>query len=77
MWFEENKMLEIFLEEIDELKKYKEMYDFQVEAKEAMSIRLFELMMEKYNNTSYEERCQFYKKRELETKGNRDKQNYR
>ena len=55
-------MLEEFLNEIAELKKYKAMYKNQEVDKKVMSENLFDLMMEKYNNTSYEERCQFQKK---------------
>jgi len=54
-------MLDKLLIEINELKEYKKKHEYIVKDKEAMSERLFELMMEKYNNTSYEERCKFQK----------------
>lgn len=55
-------MLDELLKEIDELKKYKKLYEQQKKDKSRMSEELYELMMYKYNNIPYEERAEDYKK---------------
>ena len=53
-------MLDDFLKEIEELKKYKYKYESQKKDKQQMSNELFKLMTEKYNNMSYEQRVDEY-----------------
>jgi hypothetical protein len=53
-------MLDQLLEEINELKNYKKMYENQKADKIRMSEKLYELMLEKYNNTPYEERVKLF-----------------
>jgi len=55
-------MLNEFLKEIDELKNYKKLYEYQEVDKSRMSEMLYEYMLEKYNNTTYEQRVEDYKK---------------
>jgi len=50
-----------FLNEINELKKFKRLYESQKKDKQRMSDELYELMMYKYNNTPYDERVKYYK----------------
>ena len=54
-------MLDQLLEEINELKNYKKLYESQKTDKERMSKLLYEFMLEKYNNTPYEERVEIFK----------------
>lgn len=54
-------MLEELLKEIKDLKEYKNKYDYAIKDKQRMSDLLFELMTEKYNNTSYEDRKTYFK----------------
>lgn len=55
-------MLEELIKEINELRDYKIKYESLEEDKRRMSDKLFELMMEKYNNQSYQERVEIFKK---------------
>lgn len=54
--------LESLIDEINELKDYQKLYESQKKDKAKMSEMLFELMIEKYNNTSYEERVKQFNK---------------
>lgn len=56
------KILDRVLNEINELKEFKRLYESQKKDKERMSEKLYELMMYKYNNTPYDERVAEYKK---------------
>ena len=49
-------MLDELMKDLQELKDYKKRYEFVIKDKQRMSDLLFELMTEKYNNTSYEDR---------------------
>ena len=49
-------ILDRVLNEINELKEFKRLYESQKKDKQRMSDKLYELMMYKYNNTSYNER---------------------
>lgn len=53
-------MLNDLLKEIQELQEYKHKYKCALKDKQNMSNLLFELMTEKYNNTSFEERKKYY-----------------
>lgn len=55
-------MLEELLKEINELKQYKERYEFAIKDKKEMSQLLYEYMMKDYKNTTKEERVAQYKK---------------
>lgn len=55
-------MLEKLIKEINELYEYKQKYEYAIKDKQRMSDFLFELMTEKYNSTSYDERKSYYKK---------------
>jgi hypothetical protein len=55
-------MLNELLEEIKELQSYKYKYECQAKDKERMSEELYNLMLEKYNNTSFEIRAENYRK---------------
>jgi len=55
-------MLDDFLKEIEELKEYKDKYESQKKDKKRMSDELFILMTEKYNNMTYQQRVDEYKK---------------
>jgi len=50
-------MIEEFIKEFEELKRYKHLYECQEKDKQRMSDKLYELMMEKYDNETYEDRC--------------------
>jgi len=65
-------MLDELLKEISELKEYKRLYESQKIDKARMSEELFKLMTEKYNNQSYEERCEIYRKTECRDCRSRD-----
>jgi hypothetical protein len=54
-------MIEEFIKEFEELKQYKHLYECQEKDKQKMSDKLYELMMEKYDNESYESRCRQHK----------------
>jgi hypothetical protein len=54
-------MLDELLKEITELKEYKHKYECSYQNNQTMSDLLYEFMMEKYNNTSLEERILNYK----------------
>ena len=55
-------MLDDFLKEIQELKEYKQKYDFAMQDKQRMSDELFKLMSEQYNKTSLEDRISNFRK---------------
>lgn len=55
-------MLERLLEEINELKKYKERYELAERDKERMSEMLYDYMMKEYESMTKEERIEKYKK---------------
>ena len=55
-------MLEQLLEEINELKKYKERYELAERDKERMSEMLYDYMMKEYESMTKEERIEKYKK---------------
>jgi hypothetical protein len=59
---EKHSMLDELLKEINEIKEYKKLYESQKKDKIRMSEALYELMMYKYNNISYEERAEDYRK---------------
>lgn len=56
-------MIDELLKDIEDLKEYKYKFECQKKDKEKMSQLIYELMMEKYNNMSFEERVKDYKKR--------------
>lgn len=55
-------MIDELISEINELKNYKKKYESTLKDKQAMSDLLYDLMSEKYNNLSYEERIEWHKK---------------
>ncbi len=55
-------MLEQLLEEINELKKYKERYELAERDKERMSEMLYNCMVKEYESMTKEERIEKYKK---------------
>lgn len=55
-------MLEELINEIKELQECKRKYECQEKDKQKMSDELFKLMMEKYNNQTYEERTELHNK---------------
>ena len=55
-------MLEKLIKDIEDLQKYKLMYERQKIDKRTMSEELYKLMLEKYNTTPYEERASYFKK---------------
>ena len=59
---DERKLLDLIMDELVELKEYKEKYESQKKDKKTMSDELYQLMLEKYNTMSYEERVAYHKK---------------
>jgi hypothetical protein len=55
------KMLDELVKDLQELLDYKKKYEYIIKDKETMSDLLFELMTEKYNNTSYEDRREHFR----------------
>lgn len=55
-------VIDELMKELKELQEYKYKYECQKKDKERMSNMLFELMTERYNNQTYEERCELHKK---------------
>ena len=49
-------ILDRVLDEINELKEFKKLYEYQQKDKERMSEELYELMMYRYNTIAYEQR---------------------
>jgi|BioPla2DNA2_1021312.scaffolds.fasta_scaffold18559_4 hypothetical protein len=56
------KLIDQFIDELEKLKEYKEKYESQKKDKKTMSDELYQLMLEKYNTMSYEERVAYHKK---------------
>lgn len=55
-------MLNELLKEIEELKKYKEKYEYAVKDKEIMSELLYEYMTKEYESMTKEERVKIFEK---------------
>lgn len=55
-------MIDELITEINELKEYKEKYEYALADKQRMSNLLDELMSEKYDNLSYDERLKWHEK---------------
>jgi hypothetical protein len=55
-------MIEQFIEELNELKQYKDMYIYAEKDKEKMSNLLYKYMVEEYVKQPYKERCEAYRK---------------
>jgi hypothetical protein len=55
-------MLDELIKEVHDLKEYKLKYEYVIKDKERMSDLLFELMTEKYNNSSYADRKEYFRK---------------
>lgn len=55
-------ILDRVLDEINELKEFKRLYELQKKDKQRISDELYELMLYRYNNTPYTERLAEYKK---------------
>ena len=53
-------MLEDLVRELQELQEYKKKYECALRDKQRMSDKLYEYMMDEYNNTSYEEREKYH-----------------
>ena len=53
-------MLDDLIKEIQELQEYKRKYECALKDKQTMSDKLYEYMMDEYNNTSYEERSNYH-----------------
>lgn len=50
-------MLDELIKEINELRDYKQKYEYAEADKKVMSDKLYEYMLKEYENTPYEERC--------------------
>lgn len=55
-------MIEEFIKEIEELKKYKKLYEYQKEDKKRMSQIIYNYMLKEYLNKPYEKRVEEHKK---------------
>ena len=53
-------MLDDLIKEIQELQEYKRKYERALKDKQRMSDKLYEYMMDEYNNTPYEEREKYH-----------------
>ena len=53
-------MLEDLVKELQEMQEYKKKYECALRDKQRMSDKLYEYMMDEYNNTSYEERSNYH-----------------
>lgn len=54
-------MLDVIIKELNELKDFKSKYEHSLVDRRTMAKKLFQLMIEKHNNQTYEERCEIHR----------------